>query len=45
MKVKNEVVAGKSVHLGIFSSAEDGAQAYNAAALEHYGEFARLNDL
>lgn len=33
----------KQIHLGYFSNAIDAAKAYNAAALEHFGEFARLN--
>ena len=31
--------------LGYFAVEQDAAQAYNAAALEHWGEFARLNVL
>ena len=37
--------AGKLMHLGIFSNVKDAALAYNTAALEHHGEFARLNNL
>jgi hypothetical protein len=32
-------------HLGYFSSELDAARAYNAAAAEVYGEYARLNDV
>ena len=33
----------RNKHLGLFESKDDAALAYNNAALEHYGEFARLN--
>lgn len=36
-------IDGKSIHLGYFKSASDAALVYDAAAREHYGEFARLN--
>jgi hypothetical protein len=32
-----------TIYLGSFEIEEEAALAYNAAALEHYGEFARLN--
>lgn len=38
-------VNGKRVHLGVFLTATEAAAAYNAAAIQHYGEFARLNQL
>ena len=36
-------VDGKLRHLGMFANEVDAARAYNAAALERWGEFARLN--
>ena len=32
-------------HLGCFTDEREAAEAYNAAAIEHYGVFAKLNDL
>jgi hypothetical protein len=33
----------KLKHLGVFTNEREAAEAYNAAAVEHYGDFARLN--
>ncbi len=35
---------GKMVYLGLFESEREAAEVYNTAALEHYKEFARLNE-
>lgn len=35
----------KYLYLGIFDTSDEAALAYNAAALIHYGVFARLNDV
>ena len=34
---------GTVQHLGLFTNETEAAEAYNAAAAEHYGEFAKLN--
>ena len=36
-------INGKSKHVGLFASEREAAEAYNAAAIDYYKEFARLN--
>lgn len=36
-------VDGRQVHLGLHLDPLDAARVYDAAALEHFGEYARLN--
>lgn len=35
----------KQIHLGYYSTPEEAAQAYNQAALQHYGAYAHLNEV
>jgi len=37
-------IAGKQRYLGVFHTPEEAAQAYNNAAVIHFGEFAHLNE-
>lgn len=38
-------VDGKDMHLGYYLSVIEAAKAYNQAAIQYFGEFARINDL
>ena len=38
-------IRGVRTHLGLFKDEREAAEVYNAAALVHYKEFARLNEL
>jgi hypothetical protein len=38
-------VDGRRISLGLYDTAEEAALKYNAAAIQHFGEFARLNDV
>jgi hypothetical protein len=35
---------GKVQHLGLFGNEREAAEVYNAAAIEHFGDFAKLNE-
>ena len=37
------LVRRKRIHLGYFEDETEAAQAYNAAAVQHFGEYARVN--
>jgi hypothetical protein len=34
---------GKARYIGLFDTPEEGARAYDAAAMQHHGDFALLN--
>jgi hypothetical protein len=38
-------VRGEKINLGCYTTEEDAARAYNAAALEAFGDYAHLNDV
>ena len=38
-------VYGKSITIGTYETEQEAAKAYNKAALQYYGEFARLNNV
>jgi transcriptional regulator with XRE-family HTH domain len=38
-------VDGRSRHLGLFVDEEEAALAYNKAAVERFGDFARINEI
>lgn len=40
-----QIFHGKKIHLGFFHTPEEGARAYNAAALKYHGEFSNLNQV
>lgn len=39
------MVEGKEIHLGMYDTPEEAAEAYNEAALEYLGEYAVLNEI
>lgn len=43
LKWRASICVGREINLGRFLSEEDAAQAYDQAALKHFGEYARCN--
>ena len=37
-------IEGKRTNLGTYTDEKEAAQVFNKAAIEHYGEYARLNE-
>jgi hypothetical protein len=39
------MIANKNMYLGLFNDVKEAAKAYNIKAIEHFGEFAKLNEI